>query len=809
MLERAEIPAYRRRGNSKFAERGTLGGTTSGQVLLTRHNWLLYLIAFFLGRAVFLDNFFPFGMAYFAAILPNRSEGILGIGFYTFLGLITVIPFWNSLSYLACLISLAIVFALIFPSGKAIEKSYSLLVPVLCTIFITKGFFSFLSAEWSSYRLTLIFFEALLVGVLAVIFFYGTRVLLGKYSLKMLGVEEMISLIILLSALIIGLPQMQLGPVSVGGVIGKTLIMIFALIGGAGVGASLGVTVGVVSSISNIISPLTISLYAFSGLLAGTFKEFGKLGVGLGFILGNVILSLYMTEPNNIIHSLGESALALSLMLFVPKTQAQMAAEIVPGTPENIKRQMIYHQRLQGLIGERIKDFSRVFVQLSDTFERVVEKTKSNGQDEILEALQILCRKNCQGCQGYTECWGKNFYHTYQNIFNLLTLAEVKGKVEHQDLPKSFRYKCIHTARLLQTVNYLSDVYKVNYYWQKKLWESRELAVNQLKGVAQVMDGLASQVKVDLNYKEETERTLMEELVAKGIMLEDVAVINLGNDNVEVQIKKPPCDGQGQCASQITPLIAKVLGKEMVLQTHKCAYKMGKLRCELRLCAYLNFDISTGVVSSSSDELISGDSFAERRISNGKAIVMLSDGMGIGPKAALESGATTALLGQLLEAGVEQDVAIQTVNSALILRSPEETFSTVDLALIDLYTGETDFVKIGSSPSFIKRGHEVITIKAGSLPLGILNSVEVEKTQWILRNGDLIVMATDGILDAFPEVEGREREEWIVQLLKEQDFSDPQDIAQAIVANAQAELGYRKRDDMTVVVIKVVKKGAL
>lgn len=806
MLGRADIPAYQRRGNGKLAG-GTIGGQAASQMLLTKNTWLLYLIAFFLGRAVFLDNLFPFGLAYFAAVLPNYNEKIMGIGFYTFLGLLTVIPFWNSLNYLACLITLCLVLSLAYPPEKNVEKAYSLLIPVGLTIFATKVFFILLSAEWSSYKLMITFFEALLIGVLTVIFFYGTRVLVGRYSLKMLGVEEMISLIVLLSAIIIGLPAIKLGAFSVGGIIGKTLIMIFALIGGAGVGASLGVTVGVVSSISNIISPLTISLYAFSGLLAGTFKEFGKLGVGIGFILGNIILSLYMTDPLNIIHSLGEAVLGLFLMLLVPKNQVQIAAEIVPGTPENVKKQMLYHQRLQGVIGERIKDFSRVFVQLSDTFERVVEKTKSSGQDEILEALQILCRKNCQGCQGYSECWNKNFYQTYQSIFNLLTLAEMRGKVEYQDLPKNFRYKCIHTARLLQTVNYLSDVYKVNYYWQKKLWESREMAVNQLKGVAQVMDGLASQVKIDLDYKEDTERALLEELVNKGIVVEDVAVINLGNDNVEVQIKKSSCDAQGQCAAQIIPLISKVLGKEMVLQNNKCAAKLGKSRCDLRMCAYLNFDIATGVASSSSDEVISGDSFAQKRISSGKAIVMLSDGMGVGPRAALESSATTALLGQLLEAGVEQDVAIQTVNSALVLRSPEETFSTVDLAIIDLYTGETDFVKIGSSPSFIKRGQEVITVKAGTLPLGILNSVEVEKTQWILRNGDLLVMLTDGILDAFPEMEGKEKEDWVIEVLKGKELSHPQDISQAILSKAQAEIGYKKRDDMTVAVIKVVKKG--
>lgn len=806
MLERLEIPAYQRQNSEEI--NGVFRGQFNGQALSFKHCWFLYFLGFFLGRAVFLGNLFPFGISFFAAVLASRSDLILGLGFCTFLGLATSLPIWSSLGYLACLISLCLVLTLVYPGKKSVERGYILLIPVLLTVFFTKGFFSLLSCEWSLYGLMAIFFESLLIGVLTVIFFYGTRVLVGKYSLKMLGVEEMISLIIILSVLITGLPKLQFGFISFGSVLGKALIMSFALIGGAGVGASLGVTVGVISSISKIVSPLTIGLYAFSGLLAGTFKEFGKIGVGIGFILGNVILSLYMVQPNNIVFCLVESFLALGIMLLIPRNQVQLAAEIVPGTPENIKKQMIYHQRLQGVIGERIKDFSRVFIQLSDTFERMVEKTKSNGQEEILEAFQILCKKNCQTCQGYNECWGKNFYHTYQSIFNLLTLAEIKGKVEYQDLPKTFRYKCIHTTKLLQSINYLSDVYKVNYYWQKKLTESRELAVNQLKGVGQVMETLACQVRVDLDYKEETERNLLEELVNKGVAVEDVAVVNLGNDNLEIHIKKPPCEGMGQCASQITPLISKALGKEMVLETSKCPYKMGKSICDLTISTHLTYDYSTGIASSSRDEFISGDSFAHRRVRNGKAIVMLSDGMGVGQKAALESSATTALLGQLLEAGVEQDVAIQTVNSALILRSPEESFSTVDLAIIDLYTGETELVKIGSSPSFIRRGQEIITVKAGSLPLGILNSIDVEKTQWILRNGDYIVMTTDGILDAFPEEDGKEREVWITDILQNPDLVSPQAIADAILAQATAYSGYKSKDDMTVAVVRILKKGA-
>lgn len=57
---------------------------------------------------------------------------------------------------------------------------------------------------------------------------------------------------------------------------------------------------------------------------------------------------------------------------------------------------------------------------------------------------------------------------------------------------------------------------------------------------------------------------------------------------------------------------------------------------------------------------------------------------------------------------------MRTINSLLLLRSTEESFVTIDIAVINTYSGEVEFLKIGSAPSFIKRVREVATIKSTS-----------------------------------------------------------------------------------------------
>ena len=135
-------------------------------------------------------------------------------------------------------------------------------------------------------------------------------------------------------------------------------------------------------------------------------------------------------------------------------------------------------------------------------------------------------------------------------------------------------------------------------------------------------------------------------------------------------------------------------------------------------------------------------------LGNGKFAVAISDGMGNGERARQESSAALSILQQLLQSGMDEKLAVKSVNSVLLLRSSDEVFATVDLAIVDLYTAQTTFMKIGSTPSFIKRGNEVIPVTANNLPIGILQDIDVDFVSMQMQSGDTLVMMSDGIYDA-------------------------------------------------------------
>ena len=146
-------------------------------------------------------------------------------------------------------------------------------------------------------------------------------------------------------------------------------------------------------------------------------------------------------------------------------------------------------------------------------------------------------------------------------------------------------------------------------------------------------------------------------------------------------------------------------------------------------------------------------------------------------------------------------MAIKSVNSVLSLRTTDEIFSTLDLAMIDLQNAAAKFLKICSTPSFIKRGDKVIKIQASNLPMGIIREFEVDVVSEQLKAGDILIMMSDGVFEGPKHVENFDL--WMKRKIKELKTADPQEIADLIMEEViRSRYGYID-DDMTVVVAKI------
>ncbi len=202
---------------------------------------------------------------------------------------------------------------------------------------------------------------------------------------------------------------------------------------------------------------------------------------------------------------------------------------------------------------------------------------------------------------------------------------------------------------------------------------------------------------------------------------------------------------------------------------------------------------------------VSGDCFSEFDIENDRFCAILCDGMGSGQKAYRESKMTVELLREFIMTGFLREKAIGMLNTALAIKGDDESFSTVDMFELNKYTGDAEFLKIGSAETFIKHKEEVETISSSSLPVGILDDVRSNTKTRRLFAGDIVVMVSDGVGEAgYGVLKG----EWIKRMIKASN-SDIRRLADEILAEAVKRCYPEKDDDMTVVVMRIERTREL
>lgn len=210
-----------------------------------------------------------------------------------------------------------------------------------------------------------------------------------------------------------------------------------------------------------------------------------------------------------------------------------------------------------------------------------------------------------------------------------------------------------------------------------------------------------------------------------------------------------------------------------------------------------NFKMSFGFAQYCAEGKLCGDTIKTINDTRGHMIFIISDGMGKGGRAALDGAMGAGLLSKLLSAGFGFDSSLKVVNSALLVKSSEESLATLDCACVDLFTGKCEFFKAGAPRSYIVKNSSVTKCELSSMPAGILRGIEFAKRTTVLNVGDEIILMSDGITDV--------GEELLDEFLRYDDSDSPNDRAKEILDFAVAHSDSKHRDDMSVIVAKLIK----
>lgn len=765
--------------------------------IVSKNYIILALIAFLLGRASILDGLMPFGIAFFSIMIIKDKRNTL-VGAIVLLGVMTTDV--EKYRYIITMMAIFIFFRYII--RNLTFKTFKMAILAAFITFVSGGVYTFFT-DFYLYDVFMIGFEAIVVFVFTYILSYAIPALTNNSNRKVLSNEEVICIAIVSAVAVLGLANVKILDFSLKNIVGMLLTLFFAFNGGASIGAAVGVTIGVITSMTITGAPMIIGIYAFSGLLAGIFKDIGKTASALGMVLGNSILTFYINGSTETLIQFEEIIIAFVIFIITPKALSSYMAKIINSKINTIEMDKLYSERIKKITTRQLKEYSKAFSELAATYSKISEKEKIVENRDVTNLINDIANSICVNCSMKRSCWDNYFYSTYNSMMDAITILETQGQLGKNNFPDYLKKKCLKEDKLLERINSNYEIYRVGYEWSKKLFEMRQLVSEQFNGVSQIIDDLSTEITTKLEFKKDVEDALYVAFDKEKILIDNITVLESERGKFQIDIEKKNCYNRRVCEKRIIPLVSQLIGKEVVKKNSECS---SGASCVMQLIEAPKYNVNMGIAKiSKNNDIISGDNYSFLNLKDNKCMVALSDGMGSGEKAAKESMATITLLEQLMEAGFSKDIVINTINSVLMSKSLDEAFSTIDLSIIDLYTGKVEFIKNGAVSSFVKRKNgDVEVIESSSLPAGIISEIFLDTKIIKLSDGDFVITMSDGILDA--DKNFIDKTNWIVDVLSKTNNRNPQSLADELLDKAIKKRENNIDDDMTVLVTKIWKK---
>ena len=487
---------------------------------------------------------------------------------------------------------------------------------------------------------------------------------------------------------------------------------------------------------------------------------------------------------------LGASAVGTVFLPFLAATVVYCAADKLTLRPVNtptaptptVTHPALRHLREQTNAALRLAD---TLAELSAAFSALNKKQRKPSAADLRLLCDSCFDRLCPECAIRDECWEKR-YHTMLDTTDLL----VNSLASHEqltvyDLPDTLSRCCVQKEALLEALNHGAAELLQNTMRA----ESTEIFSLDYGYSATLLRELCANCEATRAEDEKTAAAVSARLKALGYTA-TVSVTGERKKRICLDTLDPAPDSAQR--GYITGQLARA-----------CGFPLSELAAEedgsLHAIRAPSIEVTYGS-NFSAHESVCGDVLSVFRDNeNGYLCAILNDGMGSGKEAAFTAQLASLFLRKLLPSGVRPETALRMLNHFLRLgrnRGSAESSTTVDLLMVDLLQGRAIFLKSGAAPTYVKRDKNIFYLDASTAPLGILPELDAKQIDFEVRDGDIIVMVSDGVTDGEGECL------WLLDYLDATTNDDPPTLAGHIVADA-AERG--NTDDLSAIVLRIKK----
>ncbi len=440
---------------------------------------------------------------------------------------------------------------------------------------------------------------------------------------------------------------------------------------------------------------------------------------------------------------------------------------------------------------ERMKELSGAFSELADSFAELAKTRRRPAESELRAACDRACDRVCLKCTNRNLCWNLEYASTLDIVSKICSCVTQKGFVESGDLPEYIRKRCPSLDKITDGVNTAATELI------RECLEDERLSGFSADYRA-VSSALAEAVNEDIRENsEDVERTERVRRVLKNAGVKFSGLTVTGKRRVTLKAENVNLARSAVKADELRRRLEKAVG---CLLSPPMLTPSNSSLC-LEFTTRRRYSVSFGAARSSAEPNDPcGDSICSIDTADDYFYAVICDGMGQGRSAAFASGASVGFLKQMLTARMSVETSLSVLN-AWLRADREECSVSIDILKIDLLTGKAAIYKSGAAASFLQRGRDVFPIESEGFPVGILKQTAAIRTDIELREGDVIMMGSDGI---DPECRiSRGEEVWLLDLMQTVKPELPESVGDAARRTVKAARSAGSRDDIGALYVAV------
>ncbi|MBQ3124876.1 MAG: SpoIIE family protein phosphatase [Clostridia bacterium] len=723
----------------------------------------------------------PFSAAFFAAAYDKRIAyiGIIGslMGIATSAG-IAAVP-----KYLIILIASWLILGFV-------KKENTVAGSVATAISVIVGGGVMLLAGFNGvFDIFLLITEAMTSALMFIIFKKAESVTEDFHRRRGMTAEEYVSVAITVGVMLSGLSDIGAYGITLTHILASYILLVASLNTTVSVSACTGLCIGFMSSMSSSDALVMMGVYGFGALFASFMNTFKRIGCVVGFICAISVMLIYAQSTYEIPGSILNAAIGGLLFLVTPRVIHEYLRSFF--TKSMQVESVNPTSRMREYLSMRLIKTAEAFSSLHECFFSMSEGRLKKYSDDIGIILDETAERVCNDCKMCGKCWQTDFRKTYKNMLELIGIIEHEGMLNSENVPAHFGEKCERTARFINEINHVYELYKRDVLRRSDAVTTRNLISMQYNEINKLFSGMAGDVEDGFMFMEDDEERIVNALDKLGIIPYEISVIESTSGVCEVYLRLPPAVSHSIVEGAVSDVLDRCVSYEKT-ENGLSKYVSGAL-----------YEVEKSLLQLPRDGYgVNGDSVAMFTVGMSKFYCIIADGMGSGSEAQYESATACRLLTSFLKSGFSIKTALGILNSSMCLNMENEMYSTIDLLCVDLYTAEVQMYKIGSAQTLMLNGGEIKTITSSSVPAGILSDIRLDKKTVAMKEGDVILMMSDGITESGYSVS---RTEWIKKIMVK-PFESMDELAKEVMDTAIEKNNGIAKDDMSIVALRILSK---